>query len=143
MVNQEAGPSQAPTLEIQHVAAFSDSEEEEEVPEKDLVSFGDVMDAAERAADAFESSVMSRVSDPRARSRRHFDRLVQIQFESGRRMSPESSETEYSSEPQTSITVDGPSVDEVCMCARSGPTGPQEPVFIHLSSDSEQDIEIE
>ena len=142
-MTHEAGPSQGPTLHNPNVDVSSDSEEEEQVPEKDLVSFGDVMDAAERAVDAFESSVMSRVSDIRARSRRHFARLVEIQFQSGRRMSPESSETEYSSEPQTSITVDGPSVEELCMCACSGPTGPQEPVFIHLSSDSDQDIEID
>ena len=138
-----AGLSQAPPLEIQHVNAFSDSKEEEQAPEEDLVSLGDIMDAAKRAVDAFQSSVMSRVSDPRARNRRHFDRLVQIQFESGRRMSPESSEIEYSSEPQTSITVDGPLVGEFCTCNCSGRTGPQEPVFIHLSSDSEEDIEID
>ena len=62
----EARPSQAltPVKETMEVLNNSDEEDtkEEEVDEKELVSFNDVMEAADHAVDAFESSMLSRVS---------------------------------------------------------------------------------
>lgn len=112
-----------------------------------MVSFFNVMDAADRAADAFESSVMSRVSDTRAC--RRCEQLARVMMLARNRdpmkpfMSPESSETEYSLDSQVSITIDGPGVEDFNMGDSSTIQGRQEVVIIHLSSDSEVDVDID
>ena len=58
-------------------------------------------------------------------------------------MSPENSDTEYSSDIQMSITIDEPLKEETRNCACSAFHGLEEPIFIHLSSDSEEDVEID
>jgi len=58
-------------------------------------------------------------------------------------MSPESSETEYSLDSQVSITIDGPGVEDFNMGDSSTIQGRQEVVIIHLSSDSEVDVDID
>lgn len=122
----------------------SNDSKEEEADGEDVVSFNDIMDAADRAADAFEVSCMSRVSDPDARRRReHLARMLEFARCRTTVMSPESSETEYSSESQVSITVDGPMWEDTCQCHLSTIQGRQEVVIIHLSSDSEGDVDID
>ena len=141
-------------MEVSSDSEEEEGAEEEESDEEVLVSFDDVMDAADRAVDAFESSVLSRVSDTRvskracnltpAAKRRRLDLiLVKARNRSVKYMSPESSDTEYSSDTQVSITIDGPVKEETCECACSNLQGLGEPIFIHLSSDSEEDVQID
>jgi hypothetical protein len=119
--------------------------EEDEANKEDLVSFDDVMDAADRAVDAFESSVMSRVSDTNARRRRErAQRIVMMaRARPFRLMSPESSDTKYSSESQVSISIDGPAMQDLRDDDCSQIQGRQQVVIIHLSSDSEMDVDID
>jgi hypothetical protein len=131
-------PTNAPVVNL-------DDAEEDEIEKEDVVSFDDVMDAADRAVNAFETSVMSRVSDTNAQRRRErAQRIVMMaRARPFRLMSPESSETEDSSESQFSISIDGPAMEDFYECDCSQIQGRQEAVFIHLSSDSEVDVDID
>jgi hypothetical protein len=144
--SHDEGPSE-PFTPANTPMEVSCDENEDQAVKEDLVSFSDVMDAADRAADAFESSVMSRVSDTGARRRR--ERLERVMILARNRdpmrpfMSPESSETEYSSDSEVSITIDGPPMEDFCQCYSSGIQGRQDVVIIHISSDSEVDVDID
>ena len=110
-----------------------------------MVSFDDIMDAVDRAADALEVSGISRVSDPRTRKRRKRHSIV---VEISRRQmismfSESSSAIEYSSYSQVSFTIDSPTGEASSKCNTSLIQGRQEVVIIHVSSDSEEDVEID
>ncbi len=142
-IAHEAGPSQ-PLTPTNKVVEVEGDPREEEGKGKDVVSFNDIMDAVDCAADAYEISCMSRVSDSSARRRRQrFARMLEFARCRTTVMSPESSDTEYSSESQDSITIDGPISEDTCQCECSTIQGRQEVVIIHLSSDSEEDIDID
>jgi len=101
-VAHEAGPSQllTPTNNVFQNDSVS---EEDKSKGEDVVSFNDIMDAANRAADAFEVSGMSRVSDLNARRRRQrYARLVELNRCKMALMFYDSSDTEYSSDSQVS-----------------------------------------
>ena len=122
------------------------NQEDFEVQREDVVSFDDIMDAADRAADAFESSALSRVTDTEARKRRCALVRIRVAMDGNgvfRLMSPESSETEYSLESEVSISVDGPLGEDFYRGHSDRIQGRQELVIIHLSSDSEGDVDID
>ncbi len=142
-VTHEAGPSQPLTPANPVPEVYSDSRDEEGKGE-DMVSFNDIMDAADHVADAFEVSHMSRVSALEAhKRRRHLARILELVRCRTTVMTPESSDTKYSSESQGSVTIDGPMWEDTCQCQCSSIQGRQEVVIIHLSSDSEEDVDID
>ena len=158
-VPDQGGTSHPIALLDAHMEVSGDSEDKAVVEEVEgnhahIVSFDDVMDAADFAVDALESSALSRVSDTRKQIRPRFlvsgarrracnFLLMQARNCPVRCMSPESSSTEYTTSLEISETVDGPMMLDTCDCACSTIQGPQQPVFIHLSLGSDDDIEID
>jgi len=121
-----AGSSQPNLLRTFPIADMELSSDESEG--QDLVRFNDIMDAADRAVDQFEEEpVASHVSCPQSRKRK-----API-------FSDESSETEYSSSSESSISV-GDNLDMFCSCATSAPIGLHEVVIIHLRFDEDEDV---
>ena len=124
---------------------YSSDAEKDEAQKEDVVSFDDVMDAADRAVDAFESSILSRMSDTKGRRRceRNVAIVLIARAKPFRLMSPESSKTEDSSDSQVSISIDGPVKEDFCHFDCSQIQGRQELVIIHLILDSEEDVDID
>ncbi len=113
------------------VNVLSESEEEDE---EDLVRIQDSKNPAHRRIGASMETKLSRNTDwpghliaGYSRKRRHPE------------FSPESSETEYSLEPEISMSINSPFF-EMCDCSDS--VGLTREVIILLSSDSESDVEI-
>jgi hypothetical protein len=121
----------------------SGDSKEDEAANEDMVSFVDVMDAADRAADALEHSRLSRVSDLVGPNRSLSEADVEPRKRRQPMFSPESSETEYSSDSVISISIDGPMFQDTCECVCSVGQGSREIVLILLSSDSDDDVEID
>jgi len=119
--------------------------EEEKSKGEDVVSFDDVMDAADRAADALKVSGINRVSDRNARRRRQrHARLMEVSRCKMRTMFSESSSaTEYSSDSQVFVTIDGPMWEASSKCNTTMIQGRQEVVIVHLCSGLEEDIDID
>jgi hypothetical protein len=139
----EAGSSE-PLTPINRALEVSSDSTEKEAETANVVSFDDEMDAVERAADAFEDSVLSWVSDPDVHRRlRRLARVLELATCRTTLMSFESSDTEYNSESQISIAIDGPILENTCQCDCSTIQGRQEVVIIHLSSNSEEDVDID
>ena len=114
---------------------MGESEDEEE---EDLVRFEDILSAASRAADALDVSMHNRntnwpshlvASFTRKRKRAEF--------------SPESFETEYSSEPGTHTSIVSPEVHELSESEGSGRMHFEGELIIVLSSDSDVDSEVD
>lgn len=128
-----------------------DSKEKEDA-NQDLVSFDDVMDTADCVANTFENFVLSQVSDKKAHKQtrsiplvrtRCLRRLLELTGQKTTFMSLESSDTEYSSNGQISISINEKVLEDTCVYSCSTIQGRKEPVFIHFSSDSEEDAEID
>jgi len=115
------GPSERKTWPQPGVPLSSDSSDDEEK----LVSFADIMDATERAVDAFEG-----------------DKLSQARGRLPWWLSPESSATEYSSAVQLSNNSSSPQDEEVCDCAASGTKSCHEVIILSSDSDEDDDVEI-
>ncbi len=110
------------------------SSESEEEDEQDLVRIQDSKNPASYPVGASMDTKLSRNTDwpghliaGYSRKRRHSE------------FSLESSETEYSSEPEISMSINSP-LFEMCDCSDS--VGWIGEVIIFLSSDSESDLEI-
>lgn len=131
--------------------AVGDHNTASELPENvDLVSFGDVLNACDRAADYLEIPHGSRISDHRKRKGKKplfspiKGKLPFYLQRTGRKptFSSESSSTEYSSSVHSVDSVSSPQFEELRDCACSGIIGRQEVVFIHMSSNSDCSIDI-
>jgi hypothetical protein len=117
------------TTAITEMEASSDNSANED-GSKDVVSFNDIMDAADRAADQFEESpVASRISASQSRKRK------------APVFSSESSETEYSTSSDSHVSV-GDNLDDFSNCASSFYIGRHDVVIIHLSSDEDEDVAV-
>jgi len=105
--------------------------EVEKDKEPDLVSIGDIMDATDPRACRQEYPLYNLFYDTRGR------KCKQPVF------SPESLETEFSSDFGTSYLICSPLFSEdICTCVRSANPIKHEVVFIHLSSDSKDDVDV-
>lgn len=129
-VGDVAGASQ-PRVHRRFPIAGTELSSDESEEGEDLVRFDDIMDAADRAVEQFEEEpVASHVSCPQSKKRK------------APVFSDESSETEYSSSSESSVSV-GDNLDTFCRCTPSPPRVFHEVVIIHLSSDEDEDVEIE
>jgi len=158
-MSQAARPSQPFTLANTNMEVSSDSMGERS-PSEDFVSFYNVMDATKRVVDTFEDSVCSRVSDPEVRrchvclaqAHRRLYRILQAYRHRQPIFSPKNSKTKFNSERQLSISINDPQIEKLYDCACSHFQNRQEPfliqgrqelVFIYMSSDSKEDVDID
>jgi len=124
----------------------SDSMEEKGANE-DLVRVHEIMDVGDHSGDSLETSVLNRISDLEERHCHsnviHLRRILHAPGHWEPIVSFERSEPQYNSDRHVSVSIDGPLSEGFCDCACSGIQSRQESMFIHLSSDSEEDVEID
>ena len=137
----------------------SDSKEEEVIAESKeqeehvVICLFDGTDTVDNDVDVFESSVMSRVSDSGARSLHgmSFPTLERTACEifirqarerKGKDPSHESTSTDHTSCFMESETCGYPWSIEFCDCACSTPRDLGDPIVILLSSDLDEDVQI-
>lgn len=137
-----AGLSQTPAP-ANTMMEVSSASKEEEGADEDLVSIYNAIDVAQVTEDHLEYSVHSRISH--SAERRHRNRIAQLQreFNARKLREPIVSLQRYSSDSEVSIPSHGPQIQDTCHCARNVIQGRQEVVIIHLSSDSEEDVQID
>jgi len=111
--------------------------------EPDVVTLDDILDAVDCAVDEFEKLAHSRVSHPKPEVP---DKTICIEPNLRKRKLPifsdESSETEYSLNSESRLSISSPTFLETTECATSGYVGIHDVVFIHLSSDFDCSMDI-
>ena len=120
IVVHTAGPSSPKKWPQPGVPLSSDSSDDE----RNLVSFADIMDAAERAVDDFEGDRLS------------WNRGLGPWF------SLFSSETEYSSAKELSNSSSSPPFEAICDCYHNGKVYSREVIILSSDSDEEEDVQI-
>jgi len=110
---------------------IAEEEEEESEKEMELVSLGDDTDATDRRACRLPYHLLCQLYDARGKKRK------QPVF------SPKSSETEFSTDSGSSLSICSPWLSKATTsCASSANPMMHEVVLIHLSSDLEGDVDI-
>jgi len=112
--------------------------------ESNVITLDDILDAADPAVDEFEKLAHSCMSHPKPKVPATFAcREPNTRKRRLPMFSDESSETEYSSDLESGLSISSPTFLETTDCATTAYVGIHNVVLIHLSSDSDCSIDID
>jgi len=134
-------PSEPKTIVDADINISSNFEDDDE---EDLVRFEDVMSVASCTADALEAPQLSHNISMASGNESFPFHLIEgvTHLRLLCELSPKSSETEYNSNRQTSISIVSPQFKDFYQCDGSENVGWHRDMIILLSSNSNSDVEI-